>query len=143
VVAIIGWIKFIFTTEQKKTDYKPEEDAPMQMISPVRTTLKITFSVFCCIVDNTKVMCQPFNQNEAELVECMKLSKALLLFVLPYQSFFFFFKFHVTVPGMQQSCEGSEFTHQVHTTKPGRPECGNRPDGAGETFPSTGLRARP
>jgi hypothetical protein len=50
VVAIIGWIKFIFTTEQKKTDYKPEEDAPMQMISPVRTTLKIEFSVLDCIL---------------------------------------------------------------------------------------------
>ena len=33
--AIISWIRFIFTTEQKKTDFKPEEDAPMQMISPV------------------------------------------------------------------------------------------------------------
>ncbi|KAK7502742.1 hypothetical protein BaRGS_00005992 [Batillaria attramentaria] len=32
--AIVGWIRFIFATEQKKTDFKPEEDAPMQMISP-------------------------------------------------------------------------------------------------------------
>ncbi|KAK7104250.1 exocyst complex component 5-like [Littorina saxatilis] len=34
ITAIVGWIRFIFTTEQKKTDFKPEEDAPMQMISP-------------------------------------------------------------------------------------------------------------
>lgn len=32
--AIVAWIRFIFATEQKKTDFKPEEDAPMQMISP-------------------------------------------------------------------------------------------------------------
>lgn len=34
--AIIGWIRHIFATEQKKTDFKPEsEDAPMHLLSPV------------------------------------------------------------------------------------------------------------
>ena len=36
VAAMVGWIKQILTTEQKKTDFKPEsEEGPMQMFSPV------------------------------------------------------------------------------------------------------------
>lgn len=37
VSAIIGWIRFILATEQKKTDFKNDaEDAPLSMLSPVR-----------------------------------------------------------------------------------------------------------
>ena len=45
IVAIINWIRFIFTTEQKKTDFKPEEDAPMQMVSPVSLTCLLSSGV--------------------------------------------------------------------------------------------------
>ncbi|XP_074649978.1 exocyst complex component 5-like [Tubulanus polymorphus] len=34
LLAIVGWIKHILTTEQKKTDFKPEDDALLQMSSP-------------------------------------------------------------------------------------------------------------
>ena len=34
---MITWIKYVLTSEQKKTDFKPEsEDCPMQMFSAVR-----------------------------------------------------------------------------------------------------------
>lgn len=33
--AIIGWVRYIFATEQKKADFRPEtEDAPMHLLSP-------------------------------------------------------------------------------------------------------------
>ncbi|XP_059169792.1 exocyst complex component 5-like [Physella acuta] len=40
ISAIIGWIRHIFNTEQKKTDFRPEsEDAPMHLLSPAATNV--------------------------------------------------------------------------------------------------------
>ena len=39
--AIIGWVRNIFATEQKKADFRPEsEDAPMHLLSPVGSSLR-------------------------------------------------------------------------------------------------------
>ena len=41
---MVGWIKYILTTEQKKADFKPEsEEGPMQMYSKVDIA-----SCVCC-----------------------------------------------------------------------------------------------
>ena len=32
---MVGYTKYIFTTEQKKADFKPEDDSNMQLFSPV------------------------------------------------------------------------------------------------------------
>ncbi|XP_064622369.1 exocyst complex component 5-like [Lineus longissimus] len=34
LLASIGWVKYILNSEQKKTDFKPDDDVPMQMFSP-------------------------------------------------------------------------------------------------------------
>ena len=46
---MVGWIKYILTTEQKKADFKPEsEEGPMQMYSKVGVaTWEVTVWALC------------------------------------------------------------------------------------------------
>lgn len=49
VNAVIGYVKHIFATEQKKTDFRPEsEDAPLHLLSPVLLFAVVSHIFLCC-----------------------------------------------------------------------------------------------